>query len=147
MGEGRKKGKELPDSTGENGCHSDSWPSLLSLVSQLLGRQGEGSRVDGAPRWPCRAPWGFPWLSERRPRRWRSLLALPDSREPSGQGCALECLCLCQGGRCLTPTHVLLRQRTRHPSPAIYTILKAGSTAPDPWPRCDAQPPGPGSSF
>lgn len=117
-----------------------------------MGRQGEGSRVDAPPQMGLQGSWGFPWLSEHRPRRWRSLLALPDSlftedlrwlsTEPLGQGCALECLCLCQGGRCLTPTHVLLRQRTHHPSPAVYTILKAGSPAPDPWqmpslgPRC-----------
>lgn len=32
VGEGGKRGKELLDFTGENGCHSDSWPSMHSLV-------------------------------------------------------------------------------------------------------------------
>lgn len=32
VGEGRERGKELPGSTGENGCHSDSWPSMHSPV-------------------------------------------------------------------------------------------------------------------
>lgn len=89
-------------------------------------------------------------LSEHRPWRWRTFppslsaedLMMAHPRAIS-YSCALECLCLCQGGCCLPPAHILHGQCTRQPSP---TALH------HPWserahqlrvPDLDAQPPGP----
>lgn len=71
-------------------------------------------------------------LSEHRPWRWRTFppsLSAEDLRmahpRAIGYSCALECLCLCQGGCCLPPAHVLHGQCTRQPSPTVYTIRGA----------------------
>lgn len=145
-------GRELPDPSGENGCHSDSWPSLQSPVSQaqLLGRQAEGSRVDGAPEMGLqglfRAFLGFQSTGGGGASRPASLSA--EDRDGSTQShpgprlCPQPCLSVCQRGCCPSPAHELHGRRTRQPSPAVYTIRGEGSPAPGPGPWCPASRPG-----